>query len=61
MRLFGSRACGTAGPESDIDLLITVPDAWRASNDRWTTLSELRRQLAMAERRHWQSHVIGRP
>jgi len=28
VRLFGSRARGTAGPESDIDLLITAPDAW---------------------------------
>jgi len=25
---YGSRARGTAGPESDIDLLITAPDAW---------------------------------
>ena len=75
VRLFGSRARGNAGPESDIDLLITVPDVWLASHDRWTTLSELRRRLAMAdvsldlllfseeevaERRHWHSHVIGR-
>jgi hypothetical protein len=28
VRLFGSRARGTAGPESDIDLLITAPDDW---------------------------------
>ncbi len=28
VRLYGSRARGTAGPESDIDLLITAPDAW---------------------------------
>ncbi len=75
VRLFGSRARGNAGPESDIDLLITVPDAWLASHDRWITLSDLRRRLAMAdvsldlllfseaevaERQHWQSHVIGR-
>lgn len=74
VRLFGSRACGNASPDSDIDLLITVPDIWLASHDRWLTLSELRRQLAMvdvsldlllfsetevAERQHWQSHVIG--
>jgi len=54
--------------------LITVPDLWLASHDRWLTLSELRRRLAMvdesldlllfsetevAERQHWQSHVIG--
>jgi len=74
VRLFGSRARGNASPDSDIDLLITVPDIWLASHDRWLTLSELRRQLAMvdvsldlllfseaevAERQHWQSHVIG--
>ena len=74
VRLFGSRARGNASPDSDIDLLITVPDIWLASHDRWLTLSELRRRLAMvdvsldlllfseaevAERQHWQSHVIG--
>ena len=74
VRLFGSRARGNASPDSDIDLLITVPDIWLTSHDRWLTLSELRRQLAMvdvsldlllfseaevAERQHWQSHVIG--
>jgi len=74
VRLFGSRARGNASPDSDIDLLITVPDAWLSSHDRWLTLSELRRRLAMvdvsldlllfseaevAERQHWQSHVIG--
>jgi len=26
VRLFGSRARGTARPDSDVDLLITVPD-----------------------------------
>ena len=26
VRLFGSRARGEAGPESDVDLLITAPD-----------------------------------
>ena len=75
VRLFGSIARGTATPESDIDLLITVPDAWLASHDRWRTLSQLRRQLAMADvsldlllfseqevaaRRDWPSHVNGR-
>ena len=74
VRLFGSRARGNASSDSDIDLLITVPDIWLASHDRWLALSELRRRLAMvdvsrdllllseaevAERQHWQSHVIG--
>ena len=75
VRLFGSWARGQAGPESDIDLLITVPDAWLDQHNRWRTLSELRRSLAMAdtsldlllfserevaERLHWRSHVIAR-
>jgi predicted nucleotidyltransferase len=34
VRLFGSRAKGTAGPESDIDLLITAPDAWLEGRNR---------------------------
>jgi predicted nucleotidyltransferase len=72
---YGSWARGQAGPESDIDLLITVPDAWLDQHNRWRTLSELRRSLAMAdasldlllfserevaERLHWRSHVIAR-
>ena len=75
IRLFGSRASGGAAPDSDIDLLITVPDAWLATHNRYRTLSGLRRRLAMADvsldlllysrseveaRRDWKSHVIGR-
>jgi predicted nucleotidyltransferase len=30
VRLFGSRAKGTALPDSEVDLLITVPDHWLA-------------------------------
>jgi len=75
VRLFGSRARGTAGPESDIDLLITAPDAWLEGHHRFEVLNELWDQLAQAdvsldlllysqqeceERRHWRSHVIGR-
>ena len=33
VRLFGSRARGQAGPDSDVDLLITAPDAWLAQVD----------------------------
>jgi predicted nucleotidyltransferase len=35
VRLFGSRARGTARPDSDLDLLITVPDACLASHSRF--------------------------
>ncbi|MFO7628375.1 MAG: nucleotidyltransferase domain-containing protein [Prochlorococcaceae cyanobacterium] len=41
VRLFGSRALGQAGPESDVDLLITAPDAWLASRDRFALLADL--------------------
>jgi predicted nucleotidyltransferase len=34
VRLFGSRARGTARPDSDVDLLITVPDHWLAGRVR---------------------------
>ena len=72
---YGSRARGTAGPESDINLLITAPDAWLEGHHRFEVLNELWAQLAQAdvsldlllysqqqceERRHWRSHVIGR-
>lgn len=75
VRLFGSRARGTAGPESDIDLLITAPDAWLEGHHRFEVLNKLWDELAQAdvsldlllysqkecvERRHWRSHVIGR-
>jgi len=38
VRLFGSRARGEAGPDSDVVLLITAPDAWLASRDLRTWL-----------------------
>jgi predicted nucleotidyltransferase len=41
VRLFGSRARGEAGPESDVDLLITAPDDWLASRDRFALLPDL--------------------
>ena len=34
VRLFGSRTRGTARPDSDVDLLITVPNHWRAGRAR---------------------------
>ena len=75
VRLFGSRARGQAGPDSDIDLLITAPDRWLEDHHRFEVLNELWDELAQAdvsldlllysqkecvERRHWRSHVIGR-
>jgi predicted nucleotidyltransferase len=41
VRLFGSRARGDAGTDSDVDLLITAPDAWLASRDRFALLGDL--------------------
>lgn len=41
VRLFGSRARGTARPDSDVDLLITVPDHWLAGRDRVRMLGAL--------------------
>lgn len=41
VRLFGSRARGEARPDSDVDLLITAPDAWLATRDRFALLSDL--------------------
>jgi len=73
VRLFGSRARGTARPDSDIDLLITVPDAWLASHSRFEETDALGWKLAhhrlpielllysaseVEERRHGQINVI---
>lgn len=46
VRLFGSRARGTARMNSDVDLLITVPDHWLAGRDRVRILGELWRQYS---------------
>jgi predicted nucleotidyltransferase len=46
VRLFGSRARGTSRPDSDVDLLITVPDHWRTGHDRVPVLGELCRQYS---------------
>ena len=75
VRLFGSRARGNAGPDSDIDLLITAPDGWLQDHHRYEVLNALWDRLSQAdvsldlllysrseceERRYWRSHVIGR-
>jgi predicted nucleotidyltransferase len=46
VRLFGSRARGEARPDSDVDLLITAPDAWVVEHDRWAVLDRLRWRLS---------------
>jgi len=46
VRLFGSRARGEARPDSDVDLLITAPDAWLMEHDRWVVLDRLRWRLS---------------
>ena len=73
VRLFGSRARGDARPDSDVDLMITVDDAWYRGQNRFDTLGTLWNQLAhhrvavdlllyprstVEERRQWSSHVI---
>lgn len=75
VRLFGSQARGTARPDSDLDLLITVPDLWITSHDRirvlgalWRQCSSHRRPLDLLldsesevlERRQYQSAVTTR-
>lgn len=46
VRLFGSHARGEARPDSDIDLLITVPDDWLAQHNRFEVLDRLRWRLS---------------
>jgi hypothetical protein len=42
----GSRARGSAGPDSDIHLLITAPDDWMEHHHRFQVLGELWGELA---------------
>ena len=46
VRLFGSRARGTERPDSDLDLLVTVPDAWLACHSRFKETDALGWKLA---------------
>lgn len=50
VRLFGSHARGDARLDSDIDLLITVPDDWLAKHDRFEVLDRLRWRLSQPRR-----------
>jgi predicted nucleotidyltransferase len=43
--LFGSRAKGTNGPDSDIDLLIIEKEPFNASHRRWDELKRIRTAL----------------
>jgi uncharacterized protein len=73
VRLFGSRARGTERPDSDLDLLVTVPDAWLATHSRFEETGELCWKLAhhripidlilyshqeLRERRQYSQHVV---
>ena len=49
VRLLGSHARGQARPDSDMDLLITAPDAWLAQRDRFSLLGELWGAVAQAD------------
>ncbi|MCP9773250.1 nucleotidyltransferase domain-containing protein [Synechococcus sp. Tobar12-5m-g] len=46
VRLFGSRARGTERPDSDLDLLVTVPDEWSSTHSRFEETGDLSRKLA---------------
>jgi predicted nucleotidyltransferase len=46
VRLFGSRARGTERPDSDLDLLVTVPDEWLGSHSRFVETDALGWKLA---------------
>jgi hypothetical protein len=52
VRLFGSRARGDDRADSDVDLLITVPDAWLAQRDRFALLDPFGCGLILLDRSH---------
>ena len=43
--LFGSRAEGTARPDSDLDLMIVGPEESRPAESRWRQLQRVRKSL----------------
>jgi uncharacterized protein len=73
VRLFGSRARDTERPDSDLDLLVTVPDEWLATHSRFEETGELCWKLAhhripidlllvshqeVQDRLHYRQHVV---
>jgi predicted nucleotidyltransferase len=73
--LFGSRARGEGGPDSDVDLLIVERESFGPQRSRWQELVRLYDAMVpfrvavdllvfsrdeVAERRHWCNHVIAR-
>lgn len=73
--LFGSRATGKAGPDSDVDLLVVEPEPFNSQRNSWDEEVKLSRALAHVmvpidilvfsrdEVEHWReskNHVIGR-
>lgn len=59
VRLFGSRARGTARPDSHLDLLVTVPDAWFASHSRYRIPFDVLvySHADVRDRRQYSQHV----
>lgn len=70
---YGSRARGNERPDSDLDLLVTVPDEWLASHSRFEETDALGWKLAhhripidlllyshqeVRERRQHRQHVV---
>jgi hypothetical protein len=49
---YGSRARGDGQADSDVDLLITVPDAWLAQRDRFALLDPFGCGLILLDRSH---------
>ena len=73
--LFGSRARGEAGPDSDVDLLIVEREPFGPGRSRWQEVSRLYDVAAdlrvpmdilvfsrdeVERRRQWRNHVIAR-
>jgi predicted nucleotidyltransferase len=46
VRLFGSRALGNHRPDSDLDLLVTVPDSWARTHSRHQETGDLAWRLS---------------
>ncbi|MBM4018584.1 MAG: nucleotidyltransferase domain-containing protein [Planctomycetes bacterium] len=73
--LFGSRARGQAGPDSDVDLLVVEREPFGPGRSRWQEVTRLYNIAAslrvptdilvysraeVERRRNWRNHVIAR-